>query len=590
MQSYTNNVQDRQGNAIAGAQVLVLKDGAAAVIYSDNGITPATNPLTTDANGSFTFYGPTGNYNLTITSPKLPGPVEYIGIPILDQDDFDFTLRDDLASEASAKGSELVAYIPSGTGAVAATVQSKLREFVSVKDFGAVGDGVTDDSVAIQAATASGKRVYFPEGIYVASPVVVPSGSSLRWAGAGRYLTTIRLKAGANDHLVSFGSGAVSSEISGLTLDQNRAAQSAGHAVRLGGVDGLVMCDFRILNAYGYGIGIQAGANKNISITDFEINGSGDDAIDIKDLDLANENIVIGDGVLKNFGAINPEKPGIDVRGPAVVSNIFGVLQNTNTRGLLRLRAPGAQGRHGQGSFSNLRADCTTGTTGIALWTEAGVTDFAISNVTVRGGALGVIAGNGGVFSNLSMYDADGGQEALSIFATDTVFENITIDGCTRGIDFEAAATGNIVRGFRISNVSGTDAIRFNTTADNNTIECGSIPAGKTVSDSATGSSIRNVRNWKTAGNVLSASFAVDSTGSKSLTIPHGLNVTPNPEDVSLSVRIPSGGVNDWRYQLVQQEGSPNATNVFARVVVTAASATTGAVAHLAVQVRAKNS
>lgn len=32
------------------------------------------------------------------------------------------------------------AYLPAGTGAVATTVQSKLREVVSVKDFGAVGN------------------------------------------------------------------------------------------------------------------------------------------------------------------------------------------------------------------------------------------------------------------------------------------------------------------------------------------------------------------------------------------------------------------------------------------------------------------
>jgi hypothetical protein len=43
-------------------------------------------------------------------------------------------------------------YLPDGTGATTTTVQDKLREIISVKDFGAVGDGVTDDSAAINAA------------------------------------------------------------------------------------------------------------------------------------------------------------------------------------------------------------------------------------------------------------------------------------------------------------------------------------------------------------------------------------------------------------------------------------------------------
>ena len=64
-----------------------------------------------------------------------------------------------------------VSYTPEGTGAVTTTVQSKLREIVSVKDFGAVGDGVTDSSSAVQSALDLQGEV-IPVGIYLLnSPV-----------------------------------------------------------------------------------------------------------------------------------------------------------------------------------------------------------------------------------------------------------------------------------------------------------------------------------------------------------------------------------------------------------------------------------
>jgi len=80
-----------------------------------------------------------------------------------------------------------VTYTPAGTGATATTAQAKLRESVSVKDFGAVGDGVTDDTAAIQAAldAASSLRtaVYFPrtslgsQGLYrITSALTISSG------------------------------------------------------------------------------------------------------------------------------------------------------------------------------------------------------------------------------------------------------------------------------------------------------------------------------------------------------------------------------------------------------------------------------
>ncbi len=72
----------------------------------------------------------------------------------------------------------------------AVTLESKLQEVISVRDFGAVGDGVTDDTAAIQAAvdyagtitgssdyTATGVGVFFPAGDYlISSTITITSG------------------------------------------------------------------------------------------------------------------------------------------------------------------------------------------------------------------------------------------------------------------------------------------------------------------------------------------------------------------------------------------------------------------------------
>ena len=67
--------------------------------------------------------------------------------------------------------SDEVNFLQAGTGAVTRTVQSKLRDVVSVKDFGAVGDGVTDDTAAIQAAinhcVLNEKKLFIPAGDYL---------------------------------------------------------------------------------------------------------------------------------------------------------------------------------------------------------------------------------------------------------------------------------------------------------------------------------------------------------------------------------------------------------------------------------------
>ena len=67
-----------------------------------------------------------------------------------------------------------VTYTNTGTGATGRPLQERLEDTVSVLDFGAVGDGVTDDTAAIQAAINANGGIYFPEGVYLCGEVNLP--------------------------------------------------------------------------------------------------------------------------------------------------------------------------------------------------------------------------------------------------------------------------------------------------------------------------------------------------------------------------------------------------------------------------------
>ena len=67
-------------------------------------------------------------------------------------------------------------FTQAGAGAVQRTVENKLKDTVSVKDFGAVGNGVTDDTAAIQAAINAANNIYIPQGVYrVDSSIIINS-------------------------------------------------------------------------------------------------------------------------------------------------------------------------------------------------------------------------------------------------------------------------------------------------------------------------------------------------------------------------------------------------------------------------------
>lgn len=80
-----------------------------------------------------------------------------------------------------------VSYVP--IGGVSTNVASKFGEFVSVKDFGAFGDGIHNDSLAIYSALATNKQVYIPAGTYLCN-VDIPNRCIIY--GDGSTLTIIK--------------------------------------------------------------------------------------------------------------------------------------------------------------------------------------------------------------------------------------------------------------------------------------------------------------------------------------------------------------------------------------------------------------
>jgi hypothetical protein len=83
-----------------------------------------------------------------------------------------------------------VRYMPAGTGAVVTNVQAKLRETVSVKDFGAVGDGVVDDTSAFENAInkltqQNGGILFIQPGVYNISTPLLIENSNIVIQGAG---------------------------------------------------------------------------------------------------------------------------------------------------------------------------------------------------------------------------------------------------------------------------------------------------------------------------------------------------------------------------------------------------------------------
>lgn len=126
------------------------------------------------------------------------------------------TVKGFIAYLRSSAGSAIVGFLQSGTGAVTRTAQAKMRDVVSVKDFGAVGDGATNDSAAcvaaITAVGVAGGTVWFPAGTYKLGSGLGTIPDNVHLLGAGKAGTT--LKKAFNGDIATLGLNCTASDLS----------------------------------------------------------------------------------------------------------------------------------------------------------------------------------------------------------------------------------------------------------------------------------------------------------------------------------------------------------------------------------------
>jgi hypothetical protein len=171
-----------------------------------------------------------------------------------------------------------IGYVPPGTGSIARTVQAKLQETISVKDFGAIGNGVANDTVAIQAALNSGATsIFFPAGTYNIGQVTIPSTVKAFYGEGQGAVKFVAVTALANYQPYLNFNALSDFEIYGFSIDVPKATYPLNQALYLGTCIRGVVRDLTIIDT-GF-VGVYLPACQDVTVRDITFRSHGSYAV-----------------------------------------------------------------------------------------------------------------------------------------------------------------------------------------------------------------------------------------------------------------------------------------------------------------------
>ena len=293
----------------------------------------------------------------------------------------------------------------------------------SVLDYGALGDGTTDDTTAIQSAitacnTAGGGTVYFPEGIYIiSSALVFYSNMIIQGSDA-----TIKLKAGSYSALVNmfttngFVDGDYSAGIAitenvifdGLIIDGNIGNVSTTDSCR--GINAYKVQNFKVTNCIikdlagtiGNGYGIITWYSDTVYIDNVTINRTDRQNICIWETSDAHiSNCNLQDSYYRECVLVSTDNP-------VQHQNTFAVIENTK---MVQVLTSGTYVMRFSGAGSGILSDCEL-TAPSVTFPVIYITDTLEKDVVIKGSRI------------------SGGSYGIEVVSTCTT-RKITIEGCS---------------------------------------------------------------------------------------------------------------------------------------------------------------
>lgn len=135
------------------------------VYWDAAGTTPAAQPLRT-VNG-YIVNDASAPANVYYNAPYSELVKDSKGRQVCyAQNSDDFSIGSLVSGLAGSGGANKVGFMQAGANSVARTMQAKGRDRVSLKDKGAKGDGLTDDTAAVEAARSDAQGFEIPSGAY----------------------------------------------------------------------------------------------------------------------------------------------------------------------------------------------------------------------------------------------------------------------------------------------------------------------------------------------------------------------------------------------------------------------------------------